>query len=737
MPKNTIKRLRNYLSNNTSSAIRSRAKNIFLTPEKFDIENCDYFFSYVGSAGYPYGIYVGTKNRIYTYCDCPYDYAGLCKHEVAAVNFVIELLKSSNNMGKPQQQSLLLTDEIDKQLQQRYLFLENHLLSESFVDALMKRYVGMTDYFALFEFKKVVDNKITLIVDDFSESRRQKLIHFKYDVKTQQLHFTYDEDLNIAYTIRALVKLVIVLGESFFNPAYKQQKISEYIQQHNIDERYLQYYDFILTKYGIQATSKVNNLQTKTDEITERLFNWSDEGKTWLAIDDDGIENNDTHGFGFCIEPDKHIFTHFDFFLFNGKYKKNTTELATTFKRIDDDNFINYFSACDENEQQMLMQSFALANSIHQANFDINVHNTRKAHSHFKRFIAKYKDNYPFYIKPKLHTTLVRKHIEPLTFSQQKAELCFVVKKHKDFIKIMPQIRIDDIDKTYQINSRLLLITPFFCIKDNATIHLFDSPKDYIYLHNFGFQKEINFPLAEQDSVFRNVIQPLSEQFVVDNALLKPKTLPANTALKKELYLSDFEEKYIVFKLGVRYGKTLVLTHSYEDIFDETTGQYLQRDSLFEEEYIDYFQRLHPDFAEQNGIFYLKPEQLIEDEWLLKTSQKLKQHDVEIFGAKDLKSFKYSLHKPSISMSVASDIDWFDVKLTVKFGNEQVSLKDIRKAVINRSKYIALKDGTLGMLPEQWLNKFAKYFKAGEVKDKNIKISNYQFNILDDLRFTD
>ncbi len=111
----------------------------------------------------------------------------------------------------------------------------------------------------------------------------------------------------------------------------------------------------------------------------------------------------------------------------------------------------------------------------------------------------------------------------------------------------------------------------------------------------------------------------------------------------------------------------------------------------------------------------------------------MKHKGIEIFGAKDLKTFKYNLHKPTISMGVKSDIDWFDLEIQVKFGKETVSLKEIRKAIVNKSKFIQLNDGSLGVLPEKWLNKFAKYFKAGEVTKDRIKISNFQFNIIDEL----
>lgn len=58
---------------------------------------------------------------------------------------------------------------------------------------------------------------------------------------------------------------------------------------------------------------------------------------------------------------------------------------------------------------------------------------------------------------------------------------------------------------------------------------------------------------------------------------------------------------------------------------------------------------------------------------------------MEIFGANNLKSFKYNLHKPTLSMGVASNLDWFDLEIEVKFGKERVSLKEVRKAILKKA----------------------------------------------------
>jgi SNF2 family DNA or RNA helicase len=243
----------------------------------------------------------------------------------------------------------------------------------------------------------------------------------------------------------------------------------------------------------------------------------------------------------------------------------------------------------------------------------------------------------------------------------------------------------------------------------------------------------MNFLKNKYKTFHKEVILPLSKHFVVETKIFKTQKLPKETELKKQVYVSDFEGDYAVFKTGVQYNNTLILTNSHEKFYDEQTKQFVKRDEVFESDFVEEFQDLHPDFQFQDGVFYLSPYQLIEDEWLLKTSQKLKDKNIAIFGVKDLKSFKFNLHKPIVSMGVKSSIDWFDVAIEIKYGKEKVSLKDIKKALLKKSKYIQLKDGTLGMLPKEWLAKFSKYFKVGEVKNDTIKISNFQFNIIDEL----
>lgn len=61
----------------------------------------------------------------------------------------------------------------------------------------------------------------------------------------------------------------------------------------------------------------------------------------------------------------------------------------------------------------------------------------------------------------------------------------------------------------------------------------------------------------------------------------------------------------------------------------------------------------------------------------------------------------------SLSVSVSSGIDWFDVEGQVDFDGQEVPLPDLLSAIRRGEKYIELGDGTRGLLPQEWLDKYA------------------------------
>ncbi|MCK7558566.1 DEAD/DEAH box helicase [Chitinophaga sedimenti] len=107
--------------------------------------------------------------------------------------------------------------------------------------------------------------------------------------------------------------------------------------------------------------------------------------------------------------------------------------------------------------------------------------------------------------------------------------------------------------------------------------------------------------------------------------------------------------------------------------------------------------------------------------------------NVRVFGFDTLRNFRFNPQKPVTNLQISSGIDWFDAQVEVVYGDQKVSIKEIKKALANKQNYVQLADGTLGLLPEEWLKKYSLLFKIGEEKDKGLKLSKYNFSVIDEL----
>ena len=122
-----------------------------------------------------------------------------------------------------------------------------------------------------------------------------------------------------------------------------------------------------------------------------------------------------------------------------------------------------------------------------------------------------------------------------------------------------------------------------------------------------------------------------------------------------------------------------------------------------------------------------------ESGWFVDAFAQWKDAEIQVFGFRELKNNKWSAAKMNVNIAVSSGLDWFDTSLKVQFDGEEISLRQIQKAVKNASRYIPLGDGTMGLMPEEWMQKFANYFRTGDVVDGMIRTSKINFSLIDEL----
>jgi non-specific serine/threonine protein kinase len=104
-----------------------------------------------------------------------------------------------------------------------------------------------------------------------------------------------------------------------------------------------------------------------------------------------------------------------------------------------------------------------------------------------------------------------------------------------------------------------------------------------------------------------------------------------------------------------------------------------------------------------------------------------------VFGFEALKNFRFNTAKPSTKIFISSNTDWFDAKVEIHFGEQKVSVEEVKKALASKQQFVPLQDGTLGILPEEWIKKYSLLFRVGEGRAENIKLSKYHFSVIEEL----
>ncbi|MDX2033337.1 MAG: SNF2-related protein [Blastocatellia bacterium] len=105
---------------------------------------------------------------------------------------------------------------------------------------------------------------------------------------------------------------------------------------------------------------------------------------------------------------------------------------------------------------------------------------------------------------------------------------------------------------------------------------------------------------------------------------------------------------------------------------------------------------------------------------------------VEIYGESDL-SARINQAKPHITFEITSEIDWFDLKAIAHWGEQMVPLAEIRKALRRNERFIKLADGTIGEIPEDWLEKYKHLFGLSEAREEGLRVARHHVALLDHL----
>ena len=348
--------------------------------------------------------------------------------------------------------------------------------------------------------------------------------------------------------------------------------------------------------------------------------------------------------------------------------------------------------------------------------------------------------NLPFYRHLEAKSdNITSTSITPIAIQFSRINFSLSVVVENDFYEISSELYVNDI----LIPITHVKMTFQFFLVENEIYHFLSNPQEIQlinYFRNSG--RKISVHASKFEEFQAKILQGLERKVKINYTYLKKPSakqvqeIGQNSDVEKIIYLAE-EENFILITPVFRYKSKEIPILSPVPLIgtDPTSGEHLlfDRDTFSEEKMLAVLLRQHSDFESQLGMdsFYVSKREFLDEHWFLEAIQVWRDENYTILGFNSIKNNRYNLNRAKVSVQVQSGIDWFNTKIDVKFGEQTVSLKELQKAAKNKTRFVQLGDGSQGILPEEWLEKFIVYYRTGEVTKEGVRTAKSNFTQID------
>ncbi|KQS32609.1 DEAD/DEAH box helicase [Dyadobacter sp. Leaf189] len=690
--------------------------------------------------------------QIITECSCP-DKAGLCKHRVAAILYILDKMPTIKQVVHEMEDTVVELGEI-RDFQLRSLVLDETWRNKDSVQDV--------------EITSAKEGEAECVVVDQGQSYTVKLERV---ANTRQIHTSCTCGQKLwaplcAHKLAALLKLREELGEKAFEvmrdlTAEKNSLLAEY--GYSLQDNFKDKFDFRLDEAGgLQlikldpALQKVGSYQN-WDELKERIL--PQQSVTFAVANADGAQDEEDRVSIFVFWPKgKNHLLDIGFGVFSVKHSTKS-EKVTNIRNIAGGSS-HYYAADEipvlteadarlvrlakhwEEGLQKFIRKHGWAYNAYLHFDDVSSQQRLEARNYVGKQISKvFSDLDPerLYLADSDYVTS-NNQLTQLELHREPVKLFFVLTEDREFITLNPYLELKpgapiELQKVMSLDSFWLGLYNDKILFRWAGV---SEAEMAVYLSQNGFKIRVKKEFG--DSFLNDWIIPLTEQFDV---MFQTRHEVQSTPLKFEkplLYLREDEANLLIVPSYVyadEQGTTEFLHDQRKAKTSFKDGQIatLERDMNAENGVWQWLKSLHPSFGNQAGqpFFYVPFDQVMKDGWLFTFVEAAKKKHYDVLGFNNLKKMRFNPNRGSVKVQASSGIDWFDMKIEITFGDQVVPLSEVKKAFLKKQNYVQLSDGSLGMLPEEWITKLEPIMQFGRVDADQIHLSKIHFSLIDEL----
>jgi superfamily II DNA or RNA helicase len=676
-------------------------------------------------------------------CSCPYNISDICRHEAAAL-FQLQDLLDKNLLGSNEPAT----------------YNQKHTIAKmKFIDLRIVRLLGSENIYAAAEdilrstkvnILKAVNEKVEGTLD--YSGRIFNLVIQKNEEKNFDTSCSCDEREHTlcAHKTALFLQLLNAYGPHYFDTIRNWDKEKNKLLEaygYNLSEDLVGKFEFVYKEGKPFLRVLDPEIKRLTPVINKKPINPA--GKEQFAE----VETlQGSRKLGIVFNSNEKSYPYFSLDVIQGDTDEAIRKFISKIEKLDLTKFINteFFTEEDKQVVQHIRK-------LQQAEINKYLDRNSPFSGFWENIIHNDNDELPEETK-----TLIVEYLHP------KLKKIFQENNDDPFVFYLPERKVFKSDNLVQVSLSREPISPFFKVTAkgdnfeltcssqidgqlvplnnnewnslllflyNDRLYQWQKPEDVNVVEKYFNKSPLIIKNADWDDQLQNLVLPLSKEYHVkfDKSLIKE--------IKEgepEVKLMLIEKgDYLLFQPIFSYKGFETRSGDKEVITLADAGKILlvHRNKLSEQQFITRLENLHSQFIrpQDGNSLVLKGSDVLKNNWFFLFVDAMKEMKVSVYGFEALKNFRFNTAKPSTHIHVSSGLDWFDARIELAFGDQRIGITDIKKALANKQSFVQLKDGTLGILPDEWIKKYALLFKVGEGRENRLRLSKFHLSVIDDL----
>ncbi len=747
--------LTKYIYNNGTDEVIRRGKKIYSLGNVEMIDFDDLLSTVVfrvkdDSYNTYYKVYINKfkdEKNISIRCGCPYNLSEICRHEAAAL-FQLQDLLDKNLLGEKnitykQQHTVVKMKQLDVRT---IKLLSSH---ESFADAEQflsssKPIIKEAKNERVLAEVKMEDGDVCNVLIQKNEERN---LDTSCNCNTETSH-----PLCLHKTI-VLLHLYKANGANYFDAIRNWDKEKNKLLSlygYSLDDDIKNKFEFIY-KEGKPFLRVLDPSIKRVAQVTAPVALPVLERVTDTPDIETAVSKHLKLGLVISYNPHSYPYVQFD--AVQGEANDENTAFAGKVERIDIARFVNA-EVFDESDKALLQNIRKLQGSevsrylnrnspfsgiwenIIQQHDDELPEETRQLiieylHPKLKKiFTDVAESNFTFFL-PK-NKTFTTNHLEEaacsINFITPEFAISFKNGEYEMLCNVRTPLRVSNV-KENALSSSLLF-------QQEDQFYVWHQPEDVLLVEKFMPSGKMAIHEGDWNRSLQEFILPLTKEYHVHFSNIQKEEV---RDVKPEIKILLKEKgDYLLFQPIFTYHGYDTKSSDKENILLPQANKLMviHRNLAMENAFIDKLKNLHSNFitlAENNNTLALKGAEVLKNNWFFLFIDAVREMNVPVLGFDALKTFRFNTAKPSTKIYISSNTDWFDAKIDIHFGEQKITVDDVKKALLNKQQFVQLHDGTLGILPEEWIKRYSLLFRVGDGKTNDIKLSKYHFGVIEEL----